>query len=132
MTDSRPPPQRVRVGRNVQVFGQPRAGLAAPRETDGTVGGGPPGRAAGVSVEQCGDAFAKDGPRATGVNATEAADDEAPGDGPILTGEVGDGTAVVAVDAVGQRAAAGARSRGGGGDEQDNGCVLGEDEIIEA
>jgi hypothetical protein len=58
-------------------LGQPRPRLAAEGEADGAVGCGQPGTGAGMDIEQLGKAFAEDGLWASGIEAAEAANEEA-------------------------------------------------------
>jgi hypothetical protein len=104
--------QGVRAGRHVQALGEAGAWLTTEGEADGAVGVGQPGGCAGVGVEQLREALAEDGPRATGVEAAEAADDQAQGQGPVVAGEVGHRAAVAAVDPI-RTGAAARTSRGG-------------------
>src|SRR5262249_51489503 len=127
-----PPQQCVGAGRHVQVFGQPRAGLAAEGEANGAVGASQPWGSAGGGGEQRGQALAGDGLRAAGVEAAEAPDDQAQGNGPVVGWEIGDRTAVVAVDAVGRRAAARAGGGWPGRTEEGDSGGRGESKAVEA
>ena len=81
--------------------------LTAEGEADGSMVVGQAVRGAGMGRKQAGEAFTEDGLRAARLCTAETAEAEAQGEEALLAREVGDHTAVMAVDAVRRRAATG-------------------------
>ena len=114
------------------MFGQTSSRLTAEGEADGPLGVCEAVGGAGVGRDQAGQTFTEDNPWTVGLGTPETAEAETQGEEALLAGEVCDGTAVMAVDAVGARAAAGAGGGRGAGAEVGDSEVGGEDKVVKA
>ena len=85
-----------------------------------------------MGLEQLGESFAEDVLRASRVGAAETAYEKTQGEDATVAGQIGDGTPVVAMDAVGCCATTRTRGRGGSADEQGHDGRRCQDKVVEA
>jgi hypothetical protein len=124
--------QGIGAGRHIQTFGQTATGLAAQGEADDAVGVGQAGGGAGMGLEQLGESLAEDVLSASEFGTAEAAYEETQSEDATVAGQIGDGTSVVTMDAVGRCATTRTSGRGGGRDEQSHDDSRSQDEVVEA